>query len=142
MIRGTSFLLVGAISFIIDASLYNILTYWNGTGPLFHYPMVAKIFSVIAASVASYFGSKFWTFRNSKRPMSVGQVLQFTAVNIGAILLQVLCLGFGRYILHQSSILSDNLWGTLIGQGVATVFRYITYGKWVFPEGSVETENE
>ena len=48
--------------------------------------------------------------------------------------LQELCLGFSRYVLGLHSWLSDNVSGTLVGQALATVFRYVTYRAWVFPD--------
>ena len=34
--------------------------------------------------------------------------------------------------LHLDSPLADNISGTLVGQTVATAFRYLTYGRLVF----------
>lgn len=131
--RGSTFLIVGGIAFVADAAIFNMLVYWEGKGPLFTFPLVAKMLSILAASCVSYIGSKLWTFKDSQRPASSTQFLQFMGLNIVAILLQMSCLGFSRYILHEANAFSDNLWGTLIGQAVATLFRYVTYNKWVFP---------
>lgn len=132
-LRGSTFLVVGGVAFLFDAAVFNALAYWGGHGPLFEAPLIAKGIAIIVASVVSYVGSKLWTFRDSRRSASVQQFVLFMALNLAAIALQISCLGFSRYILHQAGPFSDNLWGTLIGQIIATLFRYFSYGKWVFP---------
>jgi hypothetical protein len=57
----------------------------------------------------------------------------FLLINLIATALQLSCLGFSRYVLGLDSVLADNISGTLIGQVVSTSFRYITYGRFVFP---------
>ncbi|MFT8638058.1 MAG: GtrA family protein [Pseudoclavibacter sp.] len=137
-LRGGTFLVVGGVSFLVDAGVYNVLAFWGGRGPLFQTPLLAKAISIIVASVVSYLGSKLWTFRDSQRPASWRQFTLFMVLNLVAIALQMACLGFSRYVLHQADPFSDNLWGTFIGQIVATLFRYFTYGKWVFPRSSAQ----
>lgn len=139
-LRGGTFLVVGGVSFLVDAGVYNALAFWGGRGPLFQAPLLAKAISIIVASVVSYLGSKLWTFRDSQRPASWRQFALFMVLNLVAIALQMACLGFSRYVLHQADPFSDNLWGTFIGQIVATLFRYFSYGKWVFPTSSNSTQ--
>ena len=134
--RGSTFLVVGGVAFLVDAGVFNALAYWGGHGPLFSFPLVAKAISILVASVVSYVGSKVWTFRDSPRPASARQFALFMVLNLVAIALQMLCLAFSRYVLHQADPVSDNLWGTVIGQIVATLFRYFSYGRWVFPTPS------
>lgn len=130
--RGGSFLVVGGIGFAVDAVVYNALVFWGGHGPLFALPLVGKIIAIAIASVVTYFGSRLWTYRDRADAQTLRSFLVFALLNVIAILLQLGCLGFSRYVLHLDSPLADNVSGTLIGQGVATVFRYFAYGKWVF----------
>lgn len=131
--RGGSFLVVGGVGFLIDAAIYNALVFWGGHGPMFSLPLVAKIIAIAGASVATYFGSRFWTYRDRADRQTWQRFAVFALLNVIAILLQLGCLGFSRYVLGLHSAWSDNLFGTLIGQGIATVFRYFAYGRWVFP---------
>ncbi|WP_268921047.1 GtrA family protein [Marisediminicola senii] len=132
--RATLFLIVGGLGFVIDAVTFNVLVYWNGSGPLFDLPLLAKIIAIGLATVGTYVGNRFLTYRDRTGGSSVRQFAIFAAINVIAILLQLGCLGFSRYVLGLADPVSDNLWGTFIGQGVATVFRYVTYGRWVFRE--------
>lgn len=135
--RFGTFLVVGGLAFIVDAAIFNSLVYWGGAGPLNDTPLIAKAIAILAATLASYLGSKFWTFSDSNSPTNLKQFLLFILLNIFAMFLQLGCLWFSRYILHLSSPLSDNVSGTVIGQAFATFFRYATYRRWVFPiEGS------
>jgi len=131
--RGASFLVIGGLGFVVDAATYNALVFWGGEGPLSDLPLVAKVVAIAVASVVTYFGSHFWTFRDRRAPMSGRSVAAFVTVNVLAILLQLACLGFSRYVLGLDGPVADNVSGTLVGQVLATGFRYVAYGRWVFP---------
>ena len=132
--RGGSFLVIGGVGFLVDAATYNGLVFWGGHGPLFAIPLVAKIIAIAVASVVTYFGSHFWTYRDRSEGLSRRSFGIFILLNVGAIILQLACLGFSRYVLRLDGPLADNVSGTLVGQALATVFRYVTYGRWVFPK--------
>ncbi|WP_083528035.1 GtrA family protein [Curtobacterium ammoniigenes] len=134
--RGGSFLVVGGVGFVVDAAIYNVLVFWGGHGVLSSLPLVAKVISIAAASVVTYIGSRLWTYRDRNAEPSLARFSLFALLNLVAIALQLGCLGFSRYVLHLHSPLSDNVSGTLIGQAVATLFRYYAYGRWVFPAQS------
>lgn len=138
--RGSSFLLVGGVAFLIDAGTYNALVFWGGNGPLFDWPIAAKVIAITVASVATYIGNHLWTFRDRRVAPSFGQVALFLGINGGAVLLQLGCLAFSRYVLGLSDPVSDNISGTFIGQALATVFRYVAYDRWVFPRSAKSTD--
>lgn len=131
--RGSSFLVVGGLGFLVDAGTYNALVFWGGEGPLYDLPLLAKVVAIAVASVVTYVGSHLWTFRDRRAPLSRRSVVAFAAVNLLAILLQLACLGFSRYVLGLDGPVADNVSGTFVGQALATGFRYVAYGRWVFP---------
>lgn len=138
LVSGLQFLVVGGIAFFIDYLTFNLLVYaapWPGHhGPMFTLPLVAKLIAILLASVFTYVGNKWWTFNKRQSKVTRNRLLAFIALNLLAMGLQELCLGFSRYVLRMNTWLSDNVSGTLIGQALATVFRYITYQRWVFPD--------
>jgi putative flippase GtrA len=140
------FLTVGGLVFLIDAALYNLLVFWSpasgwGHGLLHGHPITAKVLTIVAASCLTYLGNRLWTYRDRPRPRTARSILMFVGLNVLASALQLACLGFSRYVLGLDSALADNVSGTLIGQVVSTTFRYLTYGRFVFPHGQ-DAEDE
>lgn len=131
--RGGIFLAIGGLGFIVDGIVYNVLVFAGGAGPLYTAPLVAKTLAVIAGLIFTYAGNKLLTYRDRRASISLGQVARYGVVNVAAILLQLGCLAFSRYVLGFDSVLADNLSGTLIGQALATGLRYVLYTLWVFP---------
>lgn len=132
-----SFLAIGGVAFLVDALTYNALVFWvTGHGPLFDQPIWAKIIAIVVASVVTYIGNRYWTFSDRHLPHSWSRYALFVIFNLVAIGLQLGCLAFSRYVLGLDSVLADNISGTFIGQALATVFRYLTYDRFVFREGS------
>jgi putative flippase GtrA len=132
--QASAFLVIGGVAFFIDAAVFNVLVYWGGQGPMFSAPIPAKIIAIAVASVFTYFGNRHWTFRERQTPTTVKRSAIFALLTVAAILIQLGCLGFSRYVLGLQDPVSDNVSGTLIGQVFATAFRYVTYGRWVFPD--------
>ncbi|GAA1741354.1 GtrA family protein [Microbacterium paludicola] len=130
-----SFLVIGGVAFLFDFATYNALVFWvTGRGPLFEQPMVAKIIAIAVASVVAYVGNHFWTFQDRSLPHTWSRYTLFMACNLVAIGLQLSCLAFSRYVLGWETLLADNIFGGVIGQTVATVFRYWSYERFVFCE--------
>lgn len=132
------FLIVGGLVFFIDAAMYNLLVFWDpvhgwGTGILHGHPLTAKLLTIAFASCLTYLGNRLWTFGDRPRPGTARSIVLFIVVNLIASGLQLGCLGFSRYVLGWDTVLADNIFGTFIGQIVSTSFRYVTYGRWVFP---------
>ena len=131
--RGFYFLIIGGLGFVVDATTFNALVYWGGSGPLIDQPIQAKIIAIGAATVVTYFGNSVLTYRDRKVPRTSRQLALYALLNGVAIVIQLACLGFSRYVLQLDDPVADNVSGTLIGQALATVFRYVTYARWVFP---------
>ncbi|GAA1489731.1 hypothetical protein GCM10009626_24770 [Brachybacterium sacelli] len=132
------FLLVGGVVFLLDAAMYNVLVFWHptegwGEGLMHGNPLTAKVLTIAAASCLTYLGNRLWTFGDRPRPDTTRSIMLFILINVIASGLQLSCLGFSRYVLGLDSVLADNISGTLIGQAVSTSFRYVTYGRFVFP---------
>ncbi|MDN4639306.1 GtrA family protein [Agreia sp. PsM10] len=124
---------MGGVGFVVDAATFNGLVYWNGSGPLFEQPLLAKIIAILVATLVTYFGNSWLTYRDRKAPRTARQLLLYAVLNGVAILIQLGCLGFSRYVLQLADPVADNISGTLVGQALATIFRYLTYARWVFP---------
>lgn len=134
--RAGAFLVIGGAAFLVDALTYNALVFWvTGRGAMFDEPIWAKIIAIVVASVVTYIGNRYWTFSDRHLPHKWSRYVAFVVCNLIAIGLQLGCLAFSRYVLGLDSVLADNVSGTFIGQALATVFRYLTYDRFVFREG-------
>ena len=131
--RGSIFLAIGGLGFVVDAVVYNLLVFAGGHGPLYDSPLLEKTIAVVAGLVVTYAGNKLLTYRDRKAPVSIAQVARYSVVNVAAIAVQLACLAFSRYVLGLDSVLADNIAGTIIGQTLATGMRYVLYTLWVFP---------
>ena len=142
------FLIVGGVVFVIDAATYNLLVFWEpwngltgwGHGAMFSKPITAKVLTIAFASCLTYLGNRLWTFNDREAPRTGRSIVAFIIVNLIATSLQLGCLAFSRYALGLHTPLADNISGTLIGQAVSTAFRYVTYGRFVFPPARDQEE--
>lgn len=132
--RGAAFLVVGGVAFLVDALTFNLLAFgFTGTrGPLYDLPLVAKSAAILLATVVTYVGNRYWTFGARTIRPRFSRYVVFVLLNVVAIGIQLGCLAFSRYVLGLEGIVADNISGTLIGQALATLFRYFTYDRWVF----------
>ena len=131
--QGAAFLVVGGVAFLVDATVFNLLAFWvTGVGPLYDQPLVAKIIAIVVATIVTYVGNRYWTFNDRHLPHRWSRYVLFVLFNLVAIGLQLGCLAFSRYVLGLEGPVPDNISGTIIGQILATVFRYVTYERIVF----------
>jgi putative flippase GtrA len=75
--RFAKFLVVGAIGFVVDASVFNILTHFANLPE-----MIAQSFSFLAAVVSNFTFNRYWTYPDSRSKSIRRQLVQFTAVNL------------------------------------------------------------
>ena len=124
---------VGLLALVVDIGLFNVLRYAGGEGPFYDRPLTAKVISVLVATTVSYFGNRFWTFRDRGRTTFAREYLLFFALNGVAMGIALFCLWFSHYALGLTSPVADNLSANVIGLGLGTLFRFWSYRRWVFP---------
>lgn len=134
--RSSAFLVIGLIAFGIDAITFNALTFLgpNGHGVLYNFPLASKACAILFATVFTYVGNRYWTFASRNIEQRLSRYVLFVAINLIAMGLQLGSLAFSRYVLHFDGVIADNISGTIVGQMLATIFRFFTYDKWVFPD--------
>ena len=98
-------------------------------------PMVSKGLSIIAATVLTYLGSRFWTFRHRVNQALMREGLLFAGLNIAGLAIAECVIAFVTYGLDMKGTLAYNA-ASLAGTGLGTVFRYFSYKKWVFLAGA------
>ena len=141
---------VGAVAFVVDVGLFNLLTtsLWPGSGggPLDGHEKIAKIISASIATVVAWLGNRYWSFRHRRQASRSREFLTFALMNVVAMGIAVLCLAVSHDLLGFTSHLADNLSGNLVGIGLGTLFRFWAYRTFVFtdfidPEGRDRVED-
>jgi putative flippase GtrA len=125
--------IVGGTAALVAGIGTNLLHFQFGAGPL-----ISNVIATAAATALSYAGSRYWTFRHRQRTSVRRESIVFLALNGIGLLIQLACLGFGSYVLGLRDRLSYNV-VLITGIGLATLFRYAAYKKWVWqaqPPGS------
>ncbi len=120
---------VGAVAFVIDVGLFNILR----AGVLSDSPLTAKTISVIVATTFAFVANRHWTYRDRARTGYGRETALFFATNAAALLISWACLAFTHYLLGLDSQLADNISGNVIAVALGTMFRFWVYRTWVFP---------
>jgi putative flippase GtrA len=124
---------VGAVGFVIDTVIFNVLlattfsTDANHEGPLW-----AKVISTSVAIVVNWVGNRYWTFRKEERRHPVSEAIEFFVVSLVGLGIGLGCLWISHYVLGLTSPLADNISANVIGLGLGTVFRFALYRLWVF----------
>jgi putative flippase GtrA len=124
--------IVGAIGFVIDVSIFNLLRYAGDPGLLEHKPLTAKGISVAVATVFTYLGNRHWTWEHRERSGVHREMLLFFALNGVALLISVGCLAFTHYVLDLRSPLADNISANGVGLVLGMMFRFWSYRTFVF----------
>ncbi|MFI2754615.1 GtrA family protein [Cellulomonas sp. P22] len=124
------FLSVGAVSFVVDLGLFNLLRF--GPGDLLRdKPITAKVISVAAATLVSWLGNRYWTFSAHKTTRRGRELLLYAVINVVGVLIGIGTLAFSHYVLDLRTPLEDNV-STILGIVLGTIVRYIGYKKLVF----------
>jgi putative flippase GtrA len=120
------FCVVGAIGTVIDIGGAAVLH-----GKYHVEPLAAKAVSTAAATVLTYLGSRFWTFKHRDNQALRREFVLFIVLNLAGLLIAELVIGLVTYVMGLRSELDYNA-ASLIGTALATIFRYFAYKKWVF----------
>src|SRR5487761_46276 len=117
---------VGGIGAVIDLGGAAYLHGKAGFGPL-----SAKAIALAVATVVSYLGNRYWTFRDRGGHTLLREWVVFFVLNVIGLVIAEVAIGFTYYVLGYHGPVAYNL-ASFAGTGLGTVFRYFTYKKWVF----------
>jgi putative flippase GtrA len=126
------FLAVGGIGFVVDVTVFNLLRFAGGEGPLYDKPLTAKVISVVVATMVTYAGNRQWTWRHRERSGYVREYVLFFVLNGIAMAIAVGTLGISHYVLDFRSPLADNIAANVVGLALGTAFRFWSYRRFVF----------
>jgi putative flippase GtrA len=118
---------VGVIGLLITNAVYDLLYNHVGLGPV-----TSTTIATIIAATATYLGNRYWSFRHRERTGVVREAVIFCVLNGIGLLIQDAAVAFNYYVLG----LGDNKVAGFIalnfGIGVATLFRFWSYRRFVW----------
>jgi putative flippase GtrA len=94
-------------------------------------PLAAKAVSVTLATVFTYLGSRFWTFKERGKQSVQREAVLFVVLNVVGLLIAEAVIGLVTYVMGLRGPLEYNA-ASFIGTGLGTIFRFWAYRKWVF----------
>ena len=123
----SAFGVVGAVSFLIDVSVFQFLITQTEIGAV-----TSKLLAALVSTTTAFLGHRFWSFSHRSHTQLHRDYVRFAVVNGGTLLLSLAIVAFVRYPLGQESALvlqAANVTSIAIG----TVIRFLVYRAWVFP---------
>lgn len=132
---------VGAVGFVVDFTVFNLLRATVLSPEDVHSgPFWAKVISTVIAIMVNWIGNRYWTFRNQRRSVAAREGLEFVVVSLGGMVISLGCLGLSHYVFGFTSAFADNVSGNVIGLLLGTAFRFWLYKVWVYHPDRVERE--
>ncbi|RAY12146.1 GtrA family protein [Actinomadura craniellae] len=125
---------VGALAFVITLGVFNLLHTVLEMGPI-----SSNAIATVASATFAYFGNRFWTFRHRDRTGLGREYVLFFLLNGVGLVFTSLVIGFTTYVLRLEDPIASNA-ALLLGTGIATLFRFWSYKKWVFLAVEVPAE--
>ncbi|MEO8829609.1 GtrA family protein [Lapillicoccus sp.] len=127
-----TFGVVGAGAYVVDVSTFNLLQH-TGDNPMFEgQPLMAKVASTGVATVFSWVGNRYWTFRHQRRKERAREFLLYLLMCTIGLGIALGILWISHYVLGFASPLADNIAANVIGLVAGTAFRFYAYRTFVF----------
>ena len=118
--------IVGGIGTVVDLGGAAVLH-----GKYHVEPLAAKAVSTSLATVVTYLGSRFWTFKHRENQELKREAVLFIVLNLVGLAIAEVVVGLVTYGLNLHGQLEYNA-ASFVGTGFGTIFRYFAYRKWVF----------
>jgi putative flippase GtrA len=121
--EGFKFLVIGAIGTVVTFGVANGL---HGIGPY-----KAITIATILATVVTYLGNRYWTFRHRQGQGTTRESIIFFVLNGIGLIIYWGCI----WLIKDAADLKTQLWynfALVVGTGLGTLFRFWSYRKWVW----------
>lgn len=122
---------VGGIAYVANFTAFNVLVH-SSPAPLAAHPVLGLVLAGVISTAVAFAGNRLFTWSHRKTSSLSREITTFLTLNAVGVAIAAGSLGISRYLLHFDSSLADNISGNVIGVGLGTIFRYWSYGKFVF----------
>ena len=117
---------VGIIGFVVQEIGFNVCHF-----DLKLHLFTANAIATVIAAVVTFFGNKYWSFRHRTGQSTRRETIAFIVLNAVGMLIQYGAVWIAENGFGATDKVMINV-AYLIGIGVATLFRFWSYRKWVW----------
>lgn len=119
----TKFGLIGIVNTLLHLAVWNTLFYLG--------PIKAQVIATVISATSSYFMNRHWTFRHRVNSGLRREYTLFFAFNAVGLVITGTLLGLATYVFGIKDLVLLNI-VNIFAIGVATLFRFWSYRRWVF----------
>jgi putative flippase GtrA len=131
--EGFKFLVIGAVGFIVTIGAANVLH------PIGKYKAIT--IATILATVITYLGNRYWTFRHRQGKGTTRDSSLFFFLNGVGLLIYYGCIGLIDLAGLGHSVVWYNV-ALVVGTGLGTLFRFWSYRRWIWREKPALAQGE
>jgi putative flippase GtrA len=123
---------VGAVAYVVDTAIYNVLRVGFGVEAL-----TSGTISMTVSATVAFIGNRFWTWRHRARSGLRREYTLYFIFNLVGLVIALACLGLTKYGLGSiwpafQSLWAENVAKNVVGVFFGTLFRFWSYRKIVF----------
>ncbi|MEV4415321.1 GtrA family protein [Catellatospora sp. NPDC049609] len=132
----SKFGVVGGAAYVVDLVVFNLLLSATGT-------LTAAVISTVVAATGAFVGNRFWTWRDRERSSLTREYLLYFFFNLVGLGITLAVVWLSHDVLGGvwpqifQTRLADNVAKMLVGTGIASVFRFWAYRRFVFSGATV-----
>jgi putative flippase GtrA len=122
---------IGATALVVNMAVFNGYMAAAPSKQIF-----AKVVATVAATIVSYIGNRYWTYRDRDKIDRRREMFFFFLINGVAMVIEVMFVFISKYGLGQDGALAMNVASYVFGMPLGMLFRLYCYRTFVFPEGA------
>jgi putative flippase GtrA len=129
---------VGAVGYVTYLVIFNICLVRMAWFP-------SLVIATVISTTLAFVGNRFWTWRDRDRTALHREYILYFIFNVVGLLITAAVLWLSHEKLGAiwpstfRTVLADNIAGNIIGVGLASVFRFWSYRRFVFKAVPAET---
>ena len=117
--------IVGGIGFLVTEGVFNLMISEHQA------TFTANAVATLVAAAVTFVGNRHWTFRHRERTGMGREAMVFFTLNAVGVVIQQACLELAKHEFGRHDKLTLNV-AFLFGVGLATLFRFWSYRKFVW----------
>jgi putative flippase GtrA len=130
----SAFGVVGAVSFVLDLAVFQVLYAELGVGAV-----TAKLGAAAVSTTTAFLGHRFWSFSHRSHTRLHRDYVRFALVNVGTLFISLGVVALVRYPLgHEGTLVLQA--ANIASIALGTAVRFLAYRSWVFPARAVVPE--